>query len=89
MSKGKEYITLDDLIEMLSDIKNEELELIRRISDLNSLEETVIRFGGKLEVFMYQFHFLGLGTVNELQETMEKISEEIKDEVRKKIICQI
>ena len=89
MSKGKEYITTDDLIEMLSDIKNEELELIRKTSNLKLLDDIVMQFCGKLELFMYQFHFLGLGTVNELQETMEKISEEIKDEVRKKVICQI
>lgn len=89
MSKGKEYITTDDLIEMLSDIKNEDLELIRRTTDFKSLDERVIRFCGKLEVFVYQFHFLGLGTTEELKETVENIMNEVKEEARKKVICQI
>ena len=89
MSKGKEYITTDDLIEMLSDIKNEELELIRRTTNLKALDERVIQFCGKLEVFMYQFHFLGLGTIQELNEISENVMQEIKEEVRRKIICQI
>jgi len=89
MSKGKEYITTDDLIEMLSDIKNEELELVRRTSNLKVLDEESMKFIGKLDLFMYQFYFLGLGTMDELKETRRKILEEMENEVRRKMICQI
>lgn len=89
MSKRKEYITADDLIDMLSDIKKEELERIRRTTSLKKLEEEVIQFCGKLEVFAYQFHFLGFGTVDEINITVEKIMNEIKEETRERIRCQI
>ena len=89
MSKEKEYITTDDLVEMLSDIKKEELELIRKTSDLKTLDMESMQFIGKLDLFMYQFYFLGLGTMNELRETKRKILEEIENEIRRKMICQI
>ena len=89
MSKGKEYITTDDLIEMLSEVKKDELELIRITSSLTELYEILMQLNGKLDLFEYQFHFLGLGTKEELKATLEKIMNEIQDEVRKKLICQI
>lgn len=89
MSKGKEYITMDDLTDMLSDIRKKQVEQMRTYPATYCGDFQIGKFCGKLDVIMQLFYFLGLGTKSELKETKEKIISEIMEEIRSIRICQI
>lgn len=86
---SKESITLDDLTNILSNIKTEQMELIRGRPELFPNIRLNAMFEGKLDLLMYMFHFLGLGTKEELEENKKRIIEEIKQEIARMKICQI
>ena len=86
---SKENITVDDLTVMLSDIKQEQMELIRGKPEIFPNIRLNAMFEGKVDVLLYMFHFLGLGTEEELAETKDKIMDEMKKEIRRMQICQI
>lgn len=86
---SKESITLDDLTNILSNIKAEQMELIRGRPESFPNIRLNAMFEGKLDLLLYMFHFLGLGTEKELAETKEKIMDEIKQEIARIKICQI
>lgn len=89
MSKGKEYITVDELTDMLSDVVKEQKEHIQQNPDLYPNIVLVNRYYGKLSVFRDMFIFLGLGTEKEIDEIINKLLSEIREETRKVKLCQI
>lgn len=86
---SKEFITIDDLTEMLSDIKKEQVEQIRMHPHLYPNMVMISRFEGMIDAIMYMFHFLNLETEKELHEIKKKIMDEINQEIRRMKVCQI
>ena len=78
---SKESITIDDLTNILSEVKKEQMELIQSNPDMFPSIILHNRYLGKLEMLMYMFHFLGLGTKQELEKVKEKAIEEMKKEI--------
>jgi len=89
MSKGKEYITLDELTDMMSEVVESHKEHIRQNPDLYPNIILTNRLYGKLSVFCDMFIFLGLGTEEEIEKVMNRKMDEIKEELRRVKLCQV